>query len=45
MTARGFQEWYVRVQKPQDELLQIQLEQAKLALTKAKAEAASRPGR
>jgi hypothetical protein len=45
MTARGFQDWYVRVQKPQDELLQIQLEQAGLALLKAKAEAASRPGR
>ena len=45
MTARGFQDWYVRIQKPQDELLQIQLEEARLALTKTKAEAASRPVR
>src|SRR6202035_5318622 len=30
----GFREWRLKIQEPQDELLQIQLEQARLALAK-----------
>ncbi len=36
----GFDKWRIKIQEPQDELLQIQLEQARLALAGAKKEAA-----
>lgn len=38
LTTWGFLAWGRKIQEPQDELLQIQLEQARLALAKAKAE-------
>jgi hypothetical protein len=41
LTVWGFVEWERKLQRPQDELLQIQLEVARLALVKAKAESAA----
>ena len=38
-TWLAFREWRIKIQKPQDELLQIQLEQARLALARSKREA------
>ncbi len=38
LTVWGFMEWGRMIQRPRDELLRIQLEQAKIALAKAKAE-------
>jgi hypothetical protein len=40
-TVKGFHEWRQKIQKPQDELLQIQLEQARLAFARTKAESAT----
>jgi len=40
-TVWGFKDWRQKIQGPQDELLQIQLEQARLVLAKAKAESAA----
>jgi hypothetical protein len=39
-TRDGFREWRKNIQEPQDQLLQIQLEQSSLALAKMKATAA-----
>jgi hypothetical protein len=35
----GFREWRVKIQEPQDELLQIQLDQARMTLARLKKEA------